>query len=227
MATYLKYQEINASGKSDAEYSDLYAQGFLFGRRFKGDMYQSRSVRIDLSKFSPNSENRRVIGKFPDLEVSQAELPYAKYSWQIHKLGKDFYDKRFGPGIMTASKIKEMLTNPLASNVNSLLVYNLNGETIGYALCYSNTDIIHYAYPFYNLELQNSNLGMAMMLKAILLAKDDRKKYIYLGTAADSSSKYKLQFSGLEWWNNSEWSSDITQLKADLKDSLAPTAALG
>lgn len=219
MSDYLVYKEITVPDKSEAEYSGLYAQGYLFGRRFKGDMYQSRSLRIDLSKFSPNSENRRVLGKLPDLEVSQATLPYENYSWEIHKLGKDFYEKRFGAGIMSASKIKEMFTNPAESNVNSVFVYNQNSETVGYALSYVNSEIIHYAYPFYDLERQNSNLGMGMMLKAILFAQEAGKKYIYLGTAADESSKYKLQFSGLEWWDQENWDSDLERLKGLIKQS--------
>jgi len=74
------------------------------------------------------------------------------------KLAKDFYEQKFGPNIMSAAKIKEMLTDSAKSNFNSLLTYkhhmpkiNLNLQS-GYAICYMNNSLLHYSYPFYDLD---------------------------------------------------------------------------
>jgi arginyl-tRNA--protein-N-Asp/Glu arginylyltransferase len=217
--------------------SDFYNQGFVFTRLAKGEMNQIRSLRVDLSKFSLNSENRRILRKNEDLNIELKKLPLENYSWEIHKMGKEFYSQKFGDGTMSAAKIKEMFTNLEESNMNGVFTYqNATGhwplanseegsgnsylegrrpETRGYCLCYFDDKIIHYAYPFYDLSDINTTLGIGMMTMAINYAKENGFEYIYLGSVADKSAKYKLQFDGLEWWDNdsAEWSDDINQLK--------------
>ena len=51
------------------------------------------------------------------------------------------------------------------------------------------------------------------MLKAINYAKKNNKKYIYLGSAQRPTDKYKLQFTGLEWFNGDKWSDNLKELK--------------
>lgn len=76
---------------------------------------------------------------------------------------------------------------------------------------------LHYAYPFYDKNLIGSNIGMGMMLKAILHAKEKQKSYIYLGTVYTEQSLYKTQFKGLEWFDGESWSTDIDDLKNKIK----------
>jgi len=95
----------------------------------------------------------------------------------------------------------------------------------GYTLSYENEKIIHYGYPFYDLEIpKEKNLGMAMMINAILYAKEKNKDYIYLGSVVEKKSLYKLQFSGLEWFNTEtkQWEQDLEKLK-----SLVETTDIG
>ena len=121
-------------------------------------------------------------------------------------MAKDFYEIKFGKDVFSANKIKELLTTQ--HNFNLLLTY-----TDGYCICYQNGEILHYSYPFYNLKSKISNLGMSMMLKAIIYAKDSGKKYIYLGSAQRPTDTYKLQFEGMEWFDGKEWSEDLEELK--------------
>jgi hypothetical protein len=53
-------------------------------------MYQTRSLRIDLSKFELSSENKRILKKNNSLLLTTYSLPYPDYYWQIGKLGKEF-----------------------------------------------------------------------------------------------------------------------------------------
>ena len=52
-----------------------------------------------------------------------------------------------------------------------------------------------------------------MMLKAIVWAKENGKKYIYLGSFQLPTDTYKLQFAGLEWFDGQEWKNDLSGLK--------------
>lgn len=219
LSMYLSWNQQTITDFSDANVEALYDQGYVFTRPGKGLMKQTRSVRIDLSKFILNSENRRVLHRVQDYELETAPLPYADYHWSIAKLGKDFYTKKFGPKIFSANKIKEMLTDPAKSNFNLLLYYVQAGtdKKIGYCVCLETKNILHYSYPFYDLDAEANNPGLGMMLKAILHAKVEGKRYVYIGSAQRPGDTYKLQFEGLEWFDGKEWKTDLEELKGILK----------
>jgi arginyl-tRNA--protein-N-Asp/Glu arginylyltransferase len=55
-----------------------------------------------------------------------------------------------------------------------------------------------------------------MMTKAVLYAKEQGKKYIYLGSAQRPTDTYKLQFAGLEWFDGTQWQADLKKLTSIL-----------
>jgi arginyl-tRNA--protein-N-Asp/Glu arginylyltransferase len=219
MSKYLNWGELTLQEPSETDISIQYDKGYLFTRKSKGNMYQSRSLRIDLNKFSLNSENRRIIKKIPDLESKLIKLPLMEYDWHIHKLGKDFYANKFKDISFTASKIKQLITNSDKSNFNSIFKFSLKSEIVGYSIAYMNSSILHYAYPFYDFITYPNNLGMAMMLNAIIYAQENKLRYVYLGTISRISDVYKLQFSGLEWFDGQYWQNDIAKAKQILSNS--------
>ncbi len=215
---YFKTDELSIPLLNQEEVTQNYNNGFVLTRTAKGNMIQTRSLRINLANFELNSENRRILRKNDNLKLEVQNLPLENYSWEIHALGKTFYTQKFGDGTMSASKIKEMFQEPDKSNMNSVFIYTYNevNKTLGYCLSYINNEMIHYAYPFYDLNIpKENNLGIAMMTKAIEWAKTSNKKYIYLGSVVEPSSKYKLQFEGLEWFDTEkkEWSTNLQNLK--------------
>src|SRR3989339_960349 len=181
MHKYLKWNETTIQDFSPENINSLYNQGYVFTRVEKGYMNQTRSLRIDLSKFELSSENRRILRKAENLKLETKDLPLADYHWSLGKLAKDFYDTKFGDGVFSANKVKEILST--AQNFNKLFVYKVAEEKIGYAICFESEEILHYSYPFYNLETNTANtipsLGMSMMLSAIIYAQENNKKYIY------------------------------------------------
>lgn len=231
---YLSWKEQTITDFSTQSIEFMYNQGYVFTRTGKGNMKQTRSLRIDLRKFELSSENKRILKKAADLHVSVEPVPYMDYTWRIHKMGKDFYEKKFGPKTFSAQKIKELMTDTNNSNFNRVFVYDLSlpipekteanpypEDPIGYCIVLETTNLIHYCYPFYNLAPaaypQNSNVGMSMMLKAILRAQEYNKQYIYLGSAQRPSDTYKLQFAGLEWFDGTEWKTNFDELKTILQ----------
>lgn len=217
MNSYINWNEVQIDPTSDAEINALYDQGYVFVRIGKNILQQTRSVRIKLADFTLSSENRRVLRKVENLSLELIKLPISpdNYDWHIHKLGKDFYNNKFGPGIFTASRIKTILTTQ-ELNFNFLLKYSIIDQNCGYAIAYSNSSIMHYAYPFYDFEAYPSNLGMAMMIQAILYAQNEGREYIYLGSVRKASDIYKLQFKGVEYYQKDQWSNDIAALKQEV-----------
>lgn len=236
--SYLNWDEQTITDFSPENLSTMYDRGFVCTRPEAGLMQQTRSIRIDLSQFEPNSENRRILRKTAHLTMEHHSLPYAEYSWEIGKMGKAFYDTKFGEGTFSANKIKELLTSN-RGDFNTLLVYSSPSEgelegviqsqdtssnptapllkaegdhPVGYAICVETPDILHYSYPFYNLDA-DKNTGMGMMVRAIMQAKESGKAYCYLGSAQRPGDVYKLQFAGFEWFDGEGWQTDIENLK--------------
>ena len=222
---YLKWDEKTISDFSDENINQLYNQGYFFSRAGKGIVYQTRSIRIDLSKFKLTSENRRILKKNESVFLKSEAIPYSQYNWEIGKMGKEFYTTKFGDGTFSANKIKELVTNPEKSNFNTLYTYTIEGNQVGYTICLENKNFLHYCYPFYLIRNSSikeyslpSTIGLGMMTKAIVRAQEDGKKYVYLGSAQRPSDTYKLQFEGLEWFDGVGWKRDVGELKAILKN---------
>lgn len=220
---YLKWLEQNITDFSATNISLQYDNGFVFGRVSKGYMSQTRSLRINLAEFELSSENRRILNKTSGLTLQGIDLPISNenYDWNIHKLGKDFYQQKFGSGVFTAAKIKELLSDQAKSNYNLLLKYTFQNDLVGYAICYKNSQLLHYAYPFYDLTKFPNNFGIAMMLTAICEAQKWGLKYMYLGSFTTQKDTYKLQFKGLEWFDKDSWQTDQAMLKSMVINSSA------
>ncbi|PIR75054.1 MAG: hypothetical protein CO030_02775 [Candidatus Magasanikbacteria bacterium CG_4_9_14_0_2_um_filter_42_11] len=255
MDMYLHWDEQRITDFSEKNINTMYNRGFVCVRPENGLMQQTRSIRINLSKFDLSSENKRILRKTEGLELNIQSIPYSQYSWEIGKMGKDFYEQKFGDGTFSANKIKELLTGK-RDDFNKLLCYVIPNEVrdlsedmseklpkdsvgstspaskdpstplrsaqddnaVGYCIAVETSDIIHYSYPFYNLHSEFKNVGMGMMLRAIEYAKNNGKKYIYLGSFQRPGDIYKLQFSGMEWFDGEVWSDDVAVLKDVLDD---------
>lgn len=206
------YHSFDKKEISDQSPEKVYASGYVFTRESKGSLDQIRSVRINLKEFDLSSENKRILNKTDFLTHTKESIPYANYSWEIGKLAKDFYDSRGAS--FSANKVKELLTT--THNFNTLFVYTETDATtpLGYAICFESDTILHYSYPFYDVEHYPKDTGLGMMLQAIMYAKESGKEYIYLG----SLSRYKLQFKGLEWFDGEKWSSSIEDAKTILAE---------
>lgn len=225
--TYYKTNIQDTENLTEEEIIELYDNGYLLTRLH--ELHQTRSLRIDLEKFELTSENRRIRKKTEKLNSSVFGIPLRKNptNWRIHSLGKLFYKQKFDDVSFSASKIRELL-NTNKHLFNKLFVYfsksNLRAgetaatidhtKTLGYAICYQNKVLLHYSYPFYDLNQDTiPNLGMGMMLSAILSAKKGKLRYVYLGSYTRPTDKYKLQFNGLEWWDGQNWNQSLDDLK--------------
>lgn len=216
---YLHWKEEQINEITEETVTKMYDNGFVFTRINKGVMHQTRSVRINLTEFELTSENRRILRKGENVMINEFLIPYSKYDWSIGKIAKDFYDKK-APGDFTVNKIKEIITTP--HNFNTLFEFEEKKEdgsySRGYVICHKNSNIIHYCYPFYEIDSSNKDMGLIMMTKAISEAKTQGLKYFYLGSLQRPSDTYKLQFSGIEWFDGNKWQADIEEAKKILNN---------
>ncbi len=203
---YLKWKEEKIIDESPETISRMYDNGFVFTRIDKGVMHQTRSVRIDLDKFELSSENRRILRKGEKILIEKHLIPFSKYTWEIGKIAGDFYNKK-ADGAFSVNKIRELLTTP--HNFNTLYTFS----NLGYTICYENNSILHYSYPFYDLEKAPKDMGLIMMTKTLSEAQTLGLKYVYLGSLQRPTDVYKLQFSGIEWFDGKVWKKDLEEVK--------------
>ena len=57
-------------------------------------------------------------------------------------------------------------------------------------------------------------MGLIMITKAISEAQTLGLKYIYLGSLQRPGDIYKLQFSGIEWFDGKIWKNDLEEVKS-------------
>lgn len=216
---YLNWDTKTVTDFSPENIASQYDAGYVFTRVDKGIMNKTRSFRIKLSDFEMSSENRRIARKNEHLSLVVKALPLSAddYSWEIGKLAKDFYDAHGAD--FSANKVKELLTNEVSSNFNTLLTYidTRTNLVIGYAICHLDSNILHYSYPFYVTNPTEPSRGLGMMIKAIEWARAQGLSYAYLGSLQRPSDTYKLQFAGSEWFDGENWQTDTTPLKEILK----------
>jgi arginine-tRNA-protein transferase len=189
---------------------DILNMGFLPTRFSKNIFYLCRSLRIDLTKFELSSENRRIQNKTEEFSCELIDLEKFDYSNEVQKNCKDWFNTRFEKKIISAQGVKKVFTE---DNNNKVFVWSHNSKEVGFVPCIENDDLIYYNFAFYNPDFYKLNLGARMMLQAVLYAKEKGKKYIYLGSIYTKGSLYKTEFSGFEFFNGMNWSSDKAELK--------------
>ena len=194
--------------------NEIYKKGFLPTRKEKNLFYLSRNIRLYLPDFELTSENRRILKKENDLTLENKTLSESEYSNEISKLATDYFKTKFGKKIISTPKLRKIFEEQIFTN---LLIYKKGEKIAGYCIAMETENLSHYAHPFYKKDLIGTNIGMGMMLKAIINAKENSKEYVYLGTVYTQESLYKTQFKGLEWFNGENWSKDIDMLKDEIK----------
>ncbi len=198
--------------------SDIYARGFLPLRNRAGVFYLCRSLRVDLDKFSPSSENRRICKKtdnysyqiMPLCSRSQGKEGCLPVDDQLYDFCRYYLKERFGKEIISDIGLRSVFGGEI---FNQAYVWFDGEKLIGYAVCYQNEHLLHYAHVFYHPDYAKSNLGARMMLQAVMDTQGQHKKYVYLGSIYNESAHYKLEFSGVEFFSGSSWSSNEKELK--------------
>jgi len=199
------------------ELSDIYEKGFLpySGKTgVKDHLYMSRSLRVDLKKFKPNSENRRVLRKFEN-ELERTVVPISKFDTKNTKF-LTFCQKYFKEwhGIDINEKLDNVLN---AGFVTDVVSYSKDSEDVAYVLLVQDKNMTHYWFSFYDLDLIRQSLGMWLMVNETVEAQKSKRKHMYIGTGYGKKAKYKINLDNVEFWDGKDWDNDKSRLKARAK----------
>jgi arginyl-tRNA--protein-N-Asp/Glu arginylyltransferase len=197
--------------------SDIFNAGFLPSSRQLDRFYLCRQVRVNLAKFKPSSENRRILRKGADIEVKLVPRDKYNYTPERRQFFKTYADIKFGKDIMTFDRLDSLFASPIISH---LLVFSdaQTGAEIGVATLYlEGKELAYYYYAFYDLNYYARNLGMFMMTSAAARFAEHGTRHLYLGTCYSATALYKTQFHGAEFFTGFRWSEDMDELKFILK----------
>src|SRR5581483_10975551 len=137
-ADYEHYQfpyAIWAVPDDDESPADIFNAGFLPSSRYLDRFYLCRQVRVDLTKFTPSSENRRILRKGQGIRVELVPRDRFDYTPEKRQFFKTYADIKFGADIMTFERLDALFSTPIISH---LLVFTdeETGKEIGVATLY-------------------------------------------------------------------------------------------
>src|ERR1700722_3281675 len=168
------------------ELTQVYQKGFL---PYSGNpalpnaiFYLARSVRMELSRFTDCSENRRVDRKARRLGIDMVVRPKPSFCIDDERFLDfclNYADARFAPGAMDKTRLQYVLNNEFLSHI---FVFSHANRHLGYILSIVGEATMHYWFAFYDAALMRSvSLGKWMMWRAIHWAKEVGMENIYLG----------------------------------------------
>lgn len=201
--------------KNDSVF-DIYASGYLpysGSPDVKNIFYMARSARVPLKSFLLSSENRRIARKF-DGQFSSKLFNIHDFdikNKEFISFCVEYFTKRHGPLVMPRERITAILQSGLITHI---VVYYKDNQPVAYVLEVSENFMTHFWFSFYDLEYVHQSLGMWLMLNSARIAKEDNKKYVYIGTVYGEKALYKTAFKNIEYWNGDIWINDIKKLKA-------------
>jgi len=195
--------------------ADAFAAGFLPSTRQLDRFYLCRNLRVELARYVPTSENRRVLRKGQGVQA--ALVPRADFLLTPERRAfcRRYIDQKFGPRGMSDEQLDSLFSSQVTTHV---LVFREETVEIGYATLYLEPErMAFYYYAFYALDHAYHSLGMLMMTTAVGLFAQRGCRHIYLGTCYTESALYKTQFSGVEFFNGYLWSQSLAELKFILR----------
>jgi len=193
--------------------ADIFNAGFLPSSRNLDRFYLCRQVRVNLAKFKPSSENRRILRKGAGIDVKLVPRDKFDYTPERRQFFKTYADIKFGKDVMTFERLDALFASPIISHL-LMFTDTEKGSEIGVATLYlEGKSLAFYYYAFYDLNYYARNLGMFMMTSAAALFAERGCRQLYLGTCYSDNALYKTQFAGAEFFNGFRWSGDLSELK--------------
>lgn len=168
-----------------------------------GLWFQSRSTRLDLALYEPNSTTlklAREIKFFPDVKMTPAKKERLENIYKAYLAYKGYNS--------TAYSVDDMIKNS-----HGHIYYTHGADVIGFLFFKTINKsflAIEFAWDYANPKL---SLGNVSMYYASQVAKLKKCNYIYMSAGYESCSAYKASYKGFQWWTGYGWSNDVDPYK--------------
>jgi len=179
--------------------------------------YQSRSTRINLSRYRPrfkypNYEGRPIGYKIIDASemVRLLALPHIYKKYLARKGFPNLYDpfqhyhKRDQFMIFYIDRADNIVGFTKQKRYSYGDQGNLDIDSIDTMQCSGIESVIH---------ANTIPIGAECLEVELMWAHNNSVPYYYLGSGYEQSSEYKASWRGFEWWTGTEWSSNKKQYR--------------
>ncbi len=212
-ANYIFPYAIWAFPEKGEKIASIFSQGFLPSSAQLDRFYLCRQIRVDLPRYKPSSENRRILRKGAGISVTLIPRKDFEFTTQRRDFYKNYADIKYGRDVMTHERLEKLFQSKIVSHL-LLLTDESTQLEVGVATLYlEQPSIGYYYYAFYDLNYYPRNLGMYMMTSAVEILAQKGFQHLYLGTCYSSNALYKAQFLGSEFFNGFSWSNNLKELK--------------
>jgi len=196
---------------------EIYAAGFLpysGGDDQAGSFYMARSLRVDLTRFALNSENRRVLKKV-DRQLFREAIAFPGFDHSdpaFRGFCHRYFLARHGMDLLANGKLEAILNSGLIDRI--VRYRDAEGRPVAFVILVGDEAMSHYWFSFYDPELARDSIGMWLMIREAQEAQALGRQAFYLGTCYSSGSLYKTNLGPLQWWDGTGWTADVKRLKA-------------
>lgn len=165
------------------------------------------SARIDVTRFQPTRNQRKVIKRNAGLE-RRATSPWA--TEEQYELFRRYLDARHADGGMADMDVFEFAAMIEETPIRSRVIEYFDPESdklVATCLTDMLDDGLSMVYSFYEPDMPRHSLGKWMILDHIEIARESGLPYVYLGYWVPGSDKmgYKAQFDALEIYRRGVW----------------------
>ena len=175
------------------------------------------SARIDVKKFMASKSQKKIIRRNNNL-IRKSNSPWA--TEEQYDLFQKYLQKRHAKGGMADMDIFEFAAMIEESSIETRVIEYYN-ENLLESVCLTDflVDGLSMVYSFFDPDKSKQSLGTFMILDHIALALELEVPYLYLGYWVPGSSKmdYKVNFEGVEIFQNNSWQPLTTVKKSPLE----------
>ena len=164
------------------------------------------SSRINVSNFTPSKSQKRNLKKNTGNYFVKSLM---RFNYERYELFLKYINSRHSQGQMSQMSYREfkdfLFNSPIDTKVFDLI--NHKEKLIGSIILDVLDDGLSAVYSFYDPSFLKQGLGINLILKSIIEAKNNKLNYLYLGYWIKSSSKmsYKAKFNNVELYLNGRW----------------------
>src|SRR5882724_2195837 len=135
---------------------DFFNQGFLPSSRELDRFYLCRHIRIQLRKYQPSSENRRISRKGEGVAVALIPRAEFDFSPQRRAFCKAYADQKFGAAVMSDARLDSLFGGKITSHL-LLFTDAKTGAELGLVTLYLEPGkLAYYYYAFYDLKASHA-----------------------------------------------------------------------
>ncbi|MEK7393634.1 MAG: hypothetical protein AAB214_13830 [Fibrobacterota bacterium] len=190
--------------------ADALAQGFLPSLPDLSRFYLCRQVRVDLAKFRPSSENRRILRKGEGIDCTIVERSAFDWTDARRAFCLEYATRRWSTS-PSCDRIDRIFSNPITTHV--AVFRDASGREVGLVSLLRDDRSWFYSNAFYDAGHPLASLGAYLMTETVRQISERGESYLHLGTCYSRSALYKTQFPGVEFFNGTRWSDDLAELK--------------